>query len=203
MNLDTKNRKTRVSILALAIVFVSLAVHGQDRYNQSGTSTLSIAGTSTLHDWHMTSTEANYDAVFETNSTGDPVRLTSLVMSLPAESLKSEKAAMDKNAYNALKTDVNKQITFQLVSAKVVGKTIQCTGKLKIAGTTKQIDLEATYTMLSGGALQCKGSKKIVMTDYGVEPPSFMFGSVTTGDEITVSFDVTLAPRKLQPVTLN
>lgn len=202
MNFNTR-KKTRVSIFALAIVLASLTVQGQDRYAQSGTSAISIQGTSTLHDWTMTSKEAVYDAVFETNSLGDPVRLTTLVVSLPAESLKSGKAAMDKNAYNALRTDVHKQIAFQLVSSKMEGKNIQCTGKLKIAGTTKQVDVDVIYTILPGGILQCKGSKKIVMTDYGVEPPSFMFGSVTTGDEITVSFDVTLAPRKLQPVTLN
>ncbi len=56
---------------------------------------------------------------------------------------------MDKNAYSALKTDKNKQITFQLTSGKIDGKTIRCVGSLTIAGTTKQIDVEATYTILS------------------------------------------------------
>jgi hypothetical protein len=199
----TTNTTTRAGILMLVLGLASLTAQGQDHYVQSGTSTMSIDGTSTLHEWTMNSKEAVYDAVFETNSQGNPVRLTTLVVSLPAESLKSEKAAMDKNAYTALKTDVHKQIAFQLISSKIEGKNILCTGKLKIAGTTKTVDLEVVYAILPGGALQCKGSKKIVMTDYGVEPPSFMFGTVTTGDEITLSFEVTLAPKKLQPVTLN
>ena len=110
---------------------------------------------------------------------------------------------MDKNAYAALKTDKNKQITFQLKSGKIDGKTIQCLGTLTIAGTTKQIDVDATYTILPDGSIQCKGSKKLAMRDYNVEPPSFMFGSVTTGNEITVSFDVVLALKKAQPITLN
>jgi polyisoprenoid-binding protein YceI len=201
MNLVTK-RRTTAGLVTLAIALASLAVQGQDRYVQSGTSTISIAGTSTLHEWTMTSKEVSYDAMFETNSQGDPVRISSLLVSLPAESLKSEKTAMDKNAYKALKTDAHKQIAFQLVSSKLDGKTIHCSGKLKIAGATKPVDMEVVYTLLPGGALKCKGSKKLVMTDYGVEPPSFMFGSVTTGDEITVTFEVTLAPVK-QPVTLN
>ena len=109
---------------------------------------------------------------------------------------------MDKNAYSALKTDENKQITFQLTSGKIEGKTIRCVGSLTIAGTTKQIDVDATYTILSDGSIQCKGSKKLAMRDYNVEPPSFMFGTVTTGNEITVSFDVVLALKKT-PITLN
>lgn len=202
MNLTLTERKL-VSIFVLAITFSSLNVFAQGRYVQSNKSTISIDGTSTLHEWSMTSKEVLCDAAFESNTEGKPVRLTSLVVSLPAESLKSGKSAMDKNAYNALKTDVNKQIVFQLVSSEMDSKSIQCTGKLKIAGTTKQVDLDVTYVLLTDGSLQCKGSKKIVMTDYSVEPPSFMFGSVTTGDEITISFDVTLTPKNIPPVTLN
>ena len=87
-------------------------------------------------------------------------------------------------------------------SFKIDGKTIKCQGSLTIAGTTRQIEVEATYTVSTNGSIQCKGSKKLAMSDYNIEPPSFMFGSVTTGNDITVSFDVVLAP-KTQTVSLN
>jgi len=194
--------KTTVSLLAAAFALISLNSLGQSHYTLSGKSSISVSGTSTMHDWTMKSEKASYDAVFETNPQGNPMELTSLSLLVPAESLKSGKGGMDKNAYAALKTDKYKQITFQLTSAKIDDKTIRCQGSLTIAGTTKQIDIEATYTISPNGLIQCKGSKKLTMTDYNVEPPSFMFGSVTTGNEITVSFDVSLAP-KTQPVTLN
>lgn len=190
-------KKTTVSLLTIAFVLISLTSQGQVRYTQSNTSRMSIAGTSTIHDWTVTSEKTTYDAVFETNAQGDPLQLISLVVSVPAESLKSGKNGMDKNTYSALKTDKHKQITFQLASGKIDGKTIRCVGSLTIAGTTKQIEVEATYTTLPDGSIQCKGSKKLAMRDYNVEPPSFMFGSVTTGNEITVSFDVILTPQKL------
>ena len=194
--------KTTASILALTFVMISLTSHGQTRYAQSSTSHISISGTSTIHEWTTTSEKSTCDAVFENNSQGEPVQLVSLVVSVPAESLKSGKGGMDKNAYSALKTDNYKQIIFQLTSGKIDGKTIRCHGNLTIAGTTKQIEVEATYTILPDGSIQCKGSKKLAMRDYNVEPPSFMFGSVTTGNEITVSFDVILAP-KTQSMSLN
>jgi polyisoprenoid-binding protein YceI len=192
---SNSTRKTTVSILALAFMLISLTSYGQGRYAQSSTSRISISGTSTMHDWTMTSEKATYDAVFETNPQGVPQQVTSLVVSVSAQSLKSGKNGMDKNAYAALKTDKYKQITFQLASGKIDGKTIRCQGSLTIAGTTKQIEVETTYTILADGSIQCKGSKKLAMKDYNVDPPSFMFGSVTTGNEITVSFDVTLAPK--------
>jgi hypothetical protein len=200
---SNSNKKTIVGLLTLAVVLLATIGNGQDRYAQNGNSTISISGTSTLHAWTMSSKEAVYDAVFETNDKKEPVKLISLLLTLPAESLKSGKSAMDKNAYNALKTDAHKQITFQLTSARIEGNTIRCNGKLKIAGVTKQVELEASYTTLPGGKIQCKGSKAIVMTDYGVEPPSFMFGSVTTGNEITVTFDVVLSSEKQQSLSLN
>jgi polyisoprenoid-binding protein YceI len=192
----------KISVLTAAILFTFLTSQAQVRYTQNAAK-ISIAGTSTLHDWHMASSEVTCEAVFETNAKGEPVRLTSLNVTLPAESLKSGKGAMDKNAYSALKTDVQKQIAFQLVSAELSSKTIESKGKLKIAGTSKQIDLASAYVTLPDHSIQCKGSKKILMTDYGVEPPTFMFGSVTTGNEITVSFELILVPANIKPVTLN
>jgi polyisoprenoid-binding protein YceI len=201
MNLKLQIRTT-ASLLA-TLVLISLTSHGQSRYAQSSTSRISISGTSTIHEWTMTTESTTCDAVFETNEQGEPLQLTSLLVSVPAQSLKSGKSGMDKNAYSALKTDKNKHITFQLKSGKIEGKTIQCLGTLTIAGTTKQIDVDATYTILPDGSIQCKGSKKLAMRDYNVEPPSFMFGSVTTGNEITISFDVVLALKKAHPITLN
>ena len=201
MNLNS-TKKTTVIILAIAFALISLNSQGQSRYAQSS-ARLTISGTSSLHDWTMKSESTTCDAVFQINSQGDPLQLASMVVSVSSESLKSGKSGMDKNAYSALKTDKNKQITFQLASGEIKGKTIRCVGSLTIAGTTKQIDLDATYILLSDGSIQCKGSKKLAMRDYDVEPPSFMFGTVTTGNEITVSFEVVLAPKKKTPITLN
>jgi polyisoprenoid-binding protein YceI len=195
-------KKTTLRLLAVTVVLISFSSFGQSRSVQAARSHISVSGTSTLHEWTMTSDKATYDAAFETSSQGNPQQLVSLIVSVPAESLKSGKGGMDKNAYSALKTDKNKYINFRLASAKIEDKTIRCHGSLTIAGTTKQIDVETSYTILPDGSLQFKGSKKLAMTDYNVEPPSFMFGSVTTGNEITVSFDVTLS-LKTQSVTIN
>jgi len=178
----------------MAAIFAVLSAAGQVNYKQTGA--ITIAGTSTMHDWTMTSKEASYSAGFEIGADGTPTKLNTVTLTVPAESLKSGKGAMDNNAYKALKTDKNKQITFQLISSKITGKTITCTGDLTIAGTTKPVDVEVTWEIKNGNMV-CKGSKKIKMTDYKVEPPSFMFGTVNTGDEITVTFDVTLAQIKI------
>ncbi len=196
MKQKTKKTNNRAWILTMSAVFAVLSAAGQANYRQSGTSNVSIAGTSTMHDWTMASTGANYNAIFEVNADGIPTKLSIVTFTLPAESLKSQEKAMDKNAYKSLNTDKYKDITFHLTAAKITGKTITCNGNLTIAGATKPVEVDVAYEA-KNGTLVCKGSKKIKMTEFKVEPPSFMFGTIKTGDEITITFDVTLSQVKL------
>ncbi len=197
MKTRTQKNHVKTWIKVWALLLLAISSYGQTNYKQSGATTITIAGTSTMHDWTMTSQTANYtNTSFEVNADGTPSALNSVTFTMLAESLKSKENAMDKNAYKSLKTDKYKDITFQLSSAKISGKTISCTGNLTIAGTTKPIEMDVVYE-LKNGNLAFKGSKKIKMTDFKVEPPTFMFGAIKTGDEITISIDVTLAPDKL------
>jgi Uncharacterized conserved protein len=196
--MKTKTQKSKIQkagLILLFVIFLPLFIFAQAPYRQTQVA-ISIAGTSTMHDWTMTSKEAKLEGTFTVNE-GALTQLAALNFSLPAESLKSGKGAMDKNAYSSLKTNQYKQIAFALTSAKVEGSIIKCVGNLTISGVTKSIQLDANYKVMPDNSLVCKGSKLIKMTDYKVEPPSFMFGSVKTGDEITISFETTLSPDKL------
>lgn len=196
MKTNALKNNLKFGLAMLAFLFLSWSSIGQTSYKQTGTPSIIVAGTSTMHDWTMESKQSNYTATFEVNADGTPSKLNSVTVVIPAESLKSKENAMDKNAYKSLKTDKYKDITFQLTASKITGNTISCSGNLTISGTTKPVDVDVTYEVVNG-ALVCKASKKIKMTDFKVEPPTFMFGAIKTGDEITVSFNVTLAPVKL------
>jgi polyisoprenoid-binding protein YceI len=193
-----KNNRIKIitrPVLTLTLSIIVMMGVAQQSYRQSSNPVFTIAGTSTMHDWTMTSTAANYNATFEVNADGTPSKLTMVSVTLPAESLKSKEKAMDKNAYKSLNTEKYKDITFQLTSSKISGKTITCTGNLTIAGATKPVDVDVVYEVRSE-ALFFKGSKKIKMTDFKVVPPSFMFGTIKTGDDLTITFEVTLVPNK-------
>jgi polyisoprenoid-binding protein YceI len=68
---------------------------------------------------------------------------------------------------------------------------IKCNGKLTVAGVTKDIDLVAKAKVNADKSINVKGSKKINMRDWDIDPPSFMMGAVKTGEEVTISFDLT------------
>jgi hypothetical protein len=190
--------KRRDYWLLAFILFIGMhqALSAQTRYRQAGNSSVTIAGSSTLRDWTMVSKEPRCTATFETDSTGKPLKLLELSFALRSESLKSSYRAMDKNAYSTLNTEEFKSITFVMTSSKINGNKIQCTGDLSIAGVTHAVTFETTYQMLADNTLVCTGSKPMNMTDFEVDPPTFMFGTVQTGDAITVSFKMVLAVRK-------
>lgn len=181
-------------LLCLAFVLVWKSSSAQVAYIQSRDSQITIEGTSTLHDWSMTSTEVKYQVQFEIGDEGKPERLNALTFSVPFESFKSGSNALDKNAYSTMDTEVHKLITFKMTSAVVGPEKIHCVGNLTIAGATNPIDLDANYFVSNNRAIVCSGLKNLKMSDFKIDPPVFMFGTVRTDDEIKINFKVSLLP---------
>lgn len=184
----------RYSLSIYIFLLIALPIEAQVNFRNTSDSRITISGTSTLHDWTMTSSAGRFKAEMELTDDGTPSKLMALTFSILSESLKSGHTAMDKNAYSALDTDTYKIIKFDLTDATINASTIQCTGNLSIAGITKSIQVEASYKRSENQMLHCVGAKKIMMSDFGVEAPVFMFGTVRTGDEIMIAFDVKLSP---------
>jgi hypothetical protein len=155
---------------------------------------LSINGTSTLHDWEMKSNKGKCEVVLALDNNDKITQLTGLYFEVLTESLKSEHTSMDDNTYKALNSKNNKTINYVLSSATVtqsdaVTYQIRTIGKLTIAGTTKETDVNAIAKYNAADkSFTITGSKKIRMTDFGVKPPTMMLGTIKTGNDITVSF---------------
>jgi polyisoprenoid-binding protein YceI len=155
---------------------------------------LSISGTSSLHDWEMKSKQGKCEVVFELGENDKITSVSGLNFSLDATTIKSEYTMMDNNTYKALKTKTNKNISFVLTSGTVTQSDpssylVKVIGNLTIAGKTQKIDLAATAKYNGADkSFTINGSKKLKMTDYGVDPPTAMLGTIKTGNDITISF---------------
>ncbi len=103
---------------------------------------------------------------------------------------------MDKNTYKALNTDKNPTISFVLTSATVTATggnnyQLKCVGKLSIAGTIKHTDLVATAKYNPADkSFTVTGVKKMKMTEYNVSPPKALMGTIKTGDDISISYNL-------------
>lgn len=168
----------------------SLQINSQTFTLNNSSSVLEVNGTSSLHDWHL-ETEKQSGKIVITNS--EDLAISILNFSVETESLKSGKSSMDKNTYKALKTDDYKTIDFKFKSVKQVVKlennSFKATlnGDLTISGVTKSISLDVTLN-LSGTTVLLEGEKSLKMTDYGIDPPKALLGTIKTGDAIKIIF---------------
>ena len=186
-----------ITILTKA-VFLFLLTTGtlySQNYKMQSSSEIIIEGTSNIHDWEMTADSKQGGAVIESEN-GELTAIKSLKVTVVAESLKSGKGGMDKNTYKALKTDAHKNIEFTLGEVKKMENNannicmIDATGTLKIAGVSKQIPITFT-AKINGNNLEITGEKLINMTNFNVDPPTAMMGTIKTGEEITIKFKTT------------
>jgi len=89
-------------------------LHSQSPYqiNQSKENNMKLSGTSTLHNWVMSSGIFTGDAQFDFEQEKDSAlkSIKSLTFSILVLNLKSDKKGLDKNAYKALKETQYKNI---------------------------------------------------------------------------------------------
>ena len=130
-------------------------------------------------------------------------KLQSLQVTVPAKSIVSTKGKiMDNKTYEALKADANPNISFQLSEIESIAPagsnyTVKAKGNLTIAGVKKPVSMSVTASVASNGQVSFKGSKKINMVDFGMEPPKAMAGAIKVGPEVTIAFELTMAPAAL------
>jgi len=184
----------RIALLDAINFALFITVTAQTNY-RTNVVDIKLNGTSNLHDWQMKAVSGTSAASFVVTN-GKVTSLSKLDFSLPVKSLKSGKSGMDKNTYKALNSDANPNISFVLTSGTVVSTggnnyKLNCQGKMSIAGKTNQTELVASGIYNPADkSFTVTGIKKMKMTDYNVKPPTALFGTITTGDAISISYNL-------------
>lgn len=193
--LNNPLKRSFLTLLVMAASLFSAKAQQQLSFSQAPGSVIEVEGTSSLHDWSMESTKVDLTASFTVEE--DEIQdVNSLSFSLPVKSLESGKSKLDNNAYEALKADQHPQITFTMNDARVSATgngryQVNGSGTLTIGGVSREVNLEADCRQ-NGEGLSCSGSRQLNMTDFGIEPPSFMFGAMQTGELVDINYRLQL-----------
>lgn len=187
-------------LLLLFLLCPFLVVQAQDTATlnlQPASSKLWIDGTSNRSAWTVHATEMAGSVTVNKNSN----EVRSVTLTVRSGKIVSQKSTiMDRLMHETLKVEAHPTITYQLTRATVAPGasattyTLQTTGRLTLAGTTKEVAMTVQGTKLANGQLRFTGEYPLLMTDYGLQPPSAMFGALRTGDRVVVHFDVVMAP---------
>lgn len=189
-----------ISVLCFVLVYAQ-GIAQTVKYNVSEETTMTVSGTSTLHDWTSEVNEVKgfveVDEKFANNGKikkGEKIDLVNIIV--PVTSIISPRGAtMDKKTYAALKSEENPEIIFVLKDSKVASINgeafvVEATGDLTIAGVTKKVEFPVEGKLLEEGKMSFSGSYKLNMVEYEMEPPSAMFGQIVTGEEVEIKFEL-------------
>lgn len=198
MKRERNLRIGRFIILAVVALVSTFAANAQN-VRKNTAFIVKVKGSSNLHDWVMEAKSGTIEANLNLASNVSYLAgIQSLSFSLPVKNLKStEGNLMDTRAYDALKAEKNPNISFKLLSATPTSNTanksvFKVTGELTISGSTKQIEMTANATKNADGSVIITGSQNLKMTQFGIKPPSFMFGALKVTDNLTIDYTVRL-----------
>lgn len=165
----------------LTLTFVYCGLYAQDHQIVNENSTLTISGGSTLHDWTVTANQMDGTLTMVGDSIMD------INLEFASQEIKSERGPdMDAKIVKALKGEEYEKIAFTAqVAVKGDNSTYHTTGTLNIAGEERDIEVSS---MMEGDRL--KGSVDISFSQFNIEPPSALFGTIKCKDPLVVNWDV-------------
>lgn len=182
-----------IAVLLLAIALPTRSASAQD-YELAADSRIWIEGVSNRDDWTVFANEVSGHA---THSDGSLVPSALQIRVVAAEIKSNRSTIMDRLIHDALNVDEHPSVTYELIGAESAGGSaamVKTTGGLTLTDTTREIEMDVESQRLDDGSIRFTGSVPLKMSDYGIQPPTAMFGALRTGDDVTVHFDVTFTP---------
>ena len=190
---------------------------GTERYDADlASSHVTVAGTSTMHHWEAEGRHVGGYAIVQehelaflwgnSDQPSQPLAPT-VHVEIPVTSLTSGKRGMDEKMHEALKATTYPMITYRLESAKITGRQaaqaedaggslmIDTTGVLAVAGVDQTVDIPMRVRRLSDHHLEISGDTALRMTEFGIDPPRAMLGTLRTGDTVRVHWTWVLVRR--------
>jgi len=112
--------------------------------------------------------------------------------------MRSGKDGLDKNMLKALNAEKYPTIHFVLSTAKLGiarGDTlpVSADGELTISGVKKPVTVVGNLVRGKDG-VRLEGQHAMKMTDFNVQPPKLMMGTIKVKDPLTVFFRLQLVP---------
>lgn len=179
------------NILMIIMLISAPLVYGQQLTVNESNTELSVDGTSTVHDWTIVAEK--FDGKAEVTIENKVLKeIKQLTFNIQTKSLKSGKSSMDDNTYKALKASTHPTITYEFRSmdnVKTQGSmtTMDTKGLLTIGGVGKIVNMKVKADLSSG--VTFSGDITFKMSVFEIDPPTAVFGTIKTGDQVTIKFN--------------
>lgn len=192
-------RMTRVALMAsLALCTGGASVQSQTALTVQPDSRVILHGRSNVNSWSCaTSTfHTRFDIDSSDRSEGPALRskaVVRLIVTLPVRSLDCGRKRMNEDMFRALKADSFPEIRYVLTTYEVDDQlptadsvSVYSVGELTVAGKTRRVEIQVNGTRDDAGSLRGTGVARLLMTDFGIKPPTALFGAIRTKNSLDV-----------------
>lgn len=203
-------RKTLLTVSALIAATATAGAQGANavRLRLDPASQLTVEGTSSMHAWHCKTDKINAYVDVDPGYTRDLTKvarpIAAVKVNIVVKTLSCGNSQMDRNMYSTLKADENQVIKYTLTGYDVLTGSVSPTafaaktdGTLMIAGETRPIEMKISAERQSDGKAVASGEQTLLLSDFGIKAPSFMFGTLKVGNEVKVKFTLKAGPELL------
>ncbi len=149
-------------------------------------SLLKVEGTSTIHDWEMEVEEMKGNIIVM--QTDKLESLQSGEISFKVNSLVSDHSLMNKKAYSALKENKHPVIKGKVLEIYTENSLSKVKLELDIAGVKRIVTSDYKTSLLNTKQIKVQGEFDLQLSDFDIEPPVAIMGTIKTGDAITITY---------------
>lgn len=200
MSLPRLHIKSLLMLAMLTMAGGGVFLQAQTVITPDAESKLWIEGRSNINRFSCMAEEYEGEAIIGSQTirefAGQSDEQIRLELKIPVRSFECGRSRMNRDLYDALKSDEFFYITFDFKDARTLPGSntdsykLEIEGVLTIAGTSRDIKFEAEGFLLDNNQMRAIGQKTIRMSDYNVEPPTGLLGLVRAENELTVHFDL-------------
>lgn len=161
-----------------------------------------IDGTSNVRDWDAQVNMINATFVLSEFDMSNLSALTpdhfeTLELSMPVKDIESDSGRLTNNMQKYLKGDDYPIITFNLSNIDSVtvdgnSATIVANGVINAAGVDHETTMNVDATFENGN-VTFSGTQQLKMTDFNIDPPTAVFGTIRARDEIDIIYSLTFS----------
>lgn len=115
---------------------------------------------------------------------------------VPVATLECGNGRMEADLRKAVREDEHPVISFVLTGWELApveeGFRGVARGRLTLAGETREVEVDVRGEgHMTSGEVRATGTTRLLMTSFGIRPPSALFGLIKARDEVTVHFELT------------
>jgi len=208
LNIPTKTMKLLSTLLIFLVgSWASTAPQPLDSptpavtYTFHEDSEMTVYGSSNVRDWTMDVLEIGGQVAVQPAANDGPPTIERVLVEVPVDSMLSERGSQNEKAHKALRKQRQPVIYFRSESVDLAPGNgsdstfaVTAEGELILAGERRNVTLRAEGARTENGAYRFQGEHELLMTDFGIDPPTALLGALRVTDEIRIAFDVTLVP---------